>query len=197
MSGSATEPLTEYFRRVVVADPFLVECRAKAQALAFEHRELPIRIWPCFSPSRFTPCEVTAGHDGADRVPYRWFSDRFVNLMDREWFADQPPLSESLDVRMAALDIPQLSPKKQTDDPPAIETEMIALCRAAARRRDILVADLCDALRNGSIRALGFQASDKPCRLNGGATPQWHAIGSKVSCGRWRARPTGLPTSAG
>jgi hypothetical protein len=86
-----------------------------------------------------------------------------VDLLD--WCWNERP-GDTLDVRMAAQ--PQYLTDELSHDelPPRdpllieMEREVLRIWRAFARRRDILVAVMCDAWRGGTIILRGFMADD-------------------------------------
>ena len=142
----------------------------------------PIAVWPHFTPAHFSLPKVIAGHDGLDRVRLG-ISERTAKRLDGIWDGRGFGGLDVLMSRQPRHDLGAELPRRHdlgagdalpVNDPPPdpylaflAETEPAVLknWRAGARRRDVLVATLCDAWRSGAILLRGFRADDFKRRL--------------------------------
>jgi hypothetical protein len=142
----------------------------------------PIAVWPHFTPAHFSLPKVIAGHDGLDRVRLG-ISERTAKRLDGIWDGRGFGGLDVLMSRQPRHDLGAELPRRHdlgagdalpVNDPPPdpylaflaeTEPKVLKNWRAGARRRDVLVATLCDAWRSGAILLRGFRADDFKRRL--------------------------------
>jgi hypothetical protein len=175
------ESLQDYFTRVVVNDARLLRYAEDARSLIYRSTlgrdwALPVGLSAGFSPADFDPEEVLAVHGQLARVPLRDLSERTMRLLNWAWGSGGKGAVAYL-YHMGVK--PPFDPSRRPKEPAsndwrvAVLARVILIYRVAARRRDLLVARFCAALRTGRIIAEGFRASDVARRIRPITTPWW------------------------
>ena len=168
--ASGGEIFEAYYQRAIVEDALWPGLAQASSYFGFD--VAPRRL---FYPSRFRPSIVGELHDGIESLRLNDAS-RTRTLIDHLWRSCGAS-AMPLDVRMIPYQrpLPDSLPQALPLDP--VVQEQLAVWRRAARRRDSLVAALCEALRRGTYICTGFLATD-PMRQQVVISSDWWADSS-------------------
>ena len=165
------EAFNAYYQRAIVDDALW-----PGLARASSHFGFDVALGRLFYPSRFTPSMVGELHDGIESLRLN-DPGRTRTLIDHLW-RSRGGSAMPLDVRMIPYQDPltvRTLPKALPPD--LVVQERLAVWKRAARRRDSLVAALCEALRRGTYICTGFLATD-PMRQHVVISSDWWADSS-------------------
>ena len=148
--------LSEFFRKHIIGDHALLKLTRSARYFGVE-----ITIPAAFRPAVFSLEEVVAYHDALAVLNGDPRGKRFRRLLDHLWTRGPGVGGLPLDLRMALtprIDLGEGSSEQSADS--LLWQDSLRIARTAARRRDLLVASLCDSLRSLRWQAAGFQPGD-------------------------------------
>ena len=168
--ASGGEIFEAYYQRAIVDDALWPGLAQASSYFGFD-----VALGRPFYPARFTPSMVRELHDGIESLRLN-DPGRTRTLIDHLW-RSRGGSAMPLDVRMIPYQRPLPDSLPEALPPDPVVQEQLAVWRRAARRRDSLVAALCEALRRGTYICTGFLATD-PMRQQVVISSEWWADSS-------------------
>ena len=168
MPAAGGEPLQTYIDRVLAP---VYRTKVREAGATAEVSSAPFWI---FYPSAFSAAAVARLYQALGRIDRQSSADAYAHNLYHLWHSrsgGRLPLA----VRMAEAAIPDIEERLQRPriHLPEKQAQLRDLFNAA-KRRDIALGSMCDALRAGVIKAYGFIAADRT-RTEEAIVPAWWA----------------------